>query len=151
MKKPTIIFDLDGTLANIDKRRTKATKADGKINWKIFFAPENIELDEPIEAVIKTFQALKQTGFRVGIFSGRDVISKKETELWLSKYGVEFDFLRMRPHGDFTPDDKLKKFWLDVEISAGNEIMCVYDDRDKVVKMWRENGVACFQVAPGDF
>jgi phosphoglycolate phosphatase-like HAD superfamily hydrolase len=151
MKQLTVIFDLDGTLANIDKRRTKATKADGKINWKIFFAPENIELDEPIDAVIKTFQALKQSGFRVGIFSGRDAISKKETEAWLAGHGIEFDFLRMRPQGDFTPDDKLKKTWLDGELYDGYEVMCVYDDRDKVVKMWRENGVACFQVAPGDF
>jgi len=25
------------------------------------------------------------------------------------------------------------------------------DDRDSVVKMWRDAGVACFQVASGDF
>jgi hypothetical protein len=31
------------------------------------------------------------------------------------------------------------------------EVLCVFDDRDKVVKMWRENGINCFQVAPGDF
>jgi hypothetical protein len=30
-------------------------------------------------------------------------------------------------------------------------LMCVFDDRDKVVKMWRDEGVACFQVAPGEF
>jgi hypothetical protein len=29
--------------------------------------------------------------------------------------------------------------------------MCTFDDRDKVVKMWRDNGIICFQVAPGDF
>ena len=26
-----------------------------------------------------------------------------------------------------------------------------FDDRDRVVAMWREEGVPCFQVAPGDF
>jgi hypothetical protein len=36
-------------------------------------------------------------------------------------------------------------------ISQGKEIMCVFDDRDKVVKMWRENGISCFQVNYGDF
>ena len=32
-----------------------------------------------------------------------------------------------------------------------NRILCVFDDRTKVVNMWRENGLSCFQVAPGDF
>jgi len=27
----------------------------------------------------------------------------------------------------------------------------VFDDRDRVVKMWRENGIRCFQVAEGNF
>jgi phosphoglycolate phosphatase-like HAD superfamily hydrolase len=151
MKTLTVIFDLDGTLALIDKRRALAAKPDGKINWKTFFAPENIQLDEPNIPVIKTFQAMKAAGFRVGIFSGRDSISRKETESWLAGMGISPDFFRMRPQGTFTPDDVLKKEWLDQEIEDGHEIMCVFDDRDKVVRMWRDNGIACFQVNWGDF
>ena len=151
MKTLTVIFDLDGTLALIDKRRALAAKPDGKINWKTFFAPENIQLDEPNIPVIKTFQAMKAAGFRVGIFSGRDSISRKETESWLAGMGISPDFFPMRPQGTFTPDDVLKKEWLDQEIEDGHEIMCVFDDRDKVVRMWRDNGIACFQVNWGDF
>jgi phosphoglycolate phosphatase-like HAD superfamily hydrolase len=151
MKTLSVIFDLDGTLALIDKRRSKAAKENGKINWKVFFSPENIQLDEPNIAVIKTFQAMKQAGFEVGIFSGRDSISRKETEVWLKENGIQFDFFKMRPQGSHTPDDVLKKMWLDEMISDGKEILCVFDDRDKVVKMWRENGISCFQVAPGNF
>jgi phosphoglycolate phosphatase-like HAD superfamily hydrolase len=151
MKTLTVIFDLDGTLALIDKRRAMAAKPDGKINWKVFFAPENIQLDEPNVPVIKTFQAMKAAGFRVGIFSGRDSISRKETEAWLAGNGIDPDFFKMRPQGTFTPDDVLKKDWLDQEIAAGHEILCIFDDRDKVVKMWRDNGLSCFQVNPGDF
>ena len=151
MKQLTVIFDLDGTLALIDKRRALAAKANGKINWKTFFAPENIALDEPNIPVIKSFRAMKAAGFRVGIFSGRDSISRTETETWLAENGIQPDFLFMRMQGSFTPDDVLKKEWLDQEMAAGHEIMCVFDDRDKVVKMWRENGISCFQVAPGNF
>ena len=151
MKQLTVIFDLDGTLALIDKRRALAAKPDGKINWKTFFAPENISLDEPNDPVIKTFQAMKASGFRVGIFSGRDSISRKETEAWLAQHGIDPDFLLMRAKGSFTPDDVLKKQWLDQETAAGHQIMCVFDDRDKVVKMWRDNDISCFQVAPGNF
>jgi phosphoglycolate phosphatase-like HAD superfamily hydrolase len=147
----TVIFDLDGTLAIIDKRRAKAALPNGKMNWTEFFAPENIQLDEPNLPVIESFKAMQAAGFTVGIFSGRDDISRQETMDWLDKHGIDPMFLRMRKHGSFVPDDKLKKIWLDELVENGNEIMCTFDDRDKVVKMWRENGVACFQVAPGDF
>jgi len=147
----TVIFDLDGTLALIEKRRKLADKGNGKMNWKVFFAPENIQLDEPNIPVIKTFQAMKLAGFRVGIFSGRDAISKTETEIWLKKWGVDYDFLRMRPQRDYTPDDVLKEAWLDELLNDGGEILCVFDDRDKVVKMWRDKGISCFQVNYGQF
>lgn len=147
----TVIFDLDGTLALIDERRAKATKPDGKINWGIFFAPENIQLDKPNWPVIESFKALQEAGFIVGIFSGRDDISKLETKEWLDQYGIKPDFLRMRRNGSFTPDDKLKKLWLDDIIKDGHDVMCVFDDRDKVVKMWRDNGITCMQVNYGDF
>jgi hypothetical protein len=29
--------------------------------------------------------------------------------------------------------------------------MCVFDDKTKAVKMWRDLGLTCFQVAQGDF
>ena len=151
MKTLTVIFDLDGTLALIDKRRAKALKVNGKLNWGEFFKPENIQLDEPNIPVIKTFQALKQAGFEVGILSGRDAISRKETEDWLHENGIWPDFLKMRPQGSHTPDDVLKKVWLDELQAEGKSVMCVFDDRDKVVKMWRDNGINCFQVNYGDF
>lgn len=147
----TVIFDLDGTLALIDKRRALADKGNGKINWKVFFDPKNIQLDKPNPPVIKTFQTMRSAGFNMGIISGRDAISRKETEKWLKKHGIYPDFFYMRPQGTFTPDDVLKKQWLDELNENGHEIMCVYDDRDKVVRMWRDNGITCFQVAPGDF
>ena len=36
MNKKTVIFDLDGTLANIDARRNLATKPNGKLDWDVF-------------------------------------------------------------------------------------------------------------------
>ncbi len=32
-----------------------------------------------------------------------------------------------------------------------DEVFLVVDDRDKVVKMWRDLGLNTFQVAPGEF
>jgi hydroxymethylpyrimidine pyrophosphatase-like HAD family hydrolase len=149
-----VIFDLDGTLALIDKRRELSAKPNGKINWKTFFAPENIKLDEPNIPVITQFQLLKNAGFTMVIFSGRDSISIDETEKWLDTNGVDYDLIRMRPRGTHTPDNELKQTWLnelDVDGLTKQDVSCVFDDRDKVVNMWRDNGLTCFQVAEGNF
>lgn len=50
------------------------------------------------------------------------------------------------------PDEKLKRLWLNEMSQADrSRLTAVFDDRDKVVAMWREAGVPCFQVAPGEF
>lgn len=151
MENKTVIFDLDGTLAIIDKRRELSIKPNGKMNWKTFFEPDNIQLDEPNVPVIEMAKMLKKQGHSVVIFSGRDSISRAETIEWLNKFKVPFDVLKMRPQGSHTPDDVLKQNWLDKLFPNNSDILCIFDDRDKVVKMWRENGISCFQVAPGNF
>jgi acid phosphatase class B len=152
--KDLVIFDLDGTLANIDARRKLSTKDNGKMDWDKFFDPVNIDLDLPNDPVIKMAQLLNDSGHTIIIFSGRSKATKDATRNWLEKNNVPFDVLKMRPTGHpwaFMPDDKLKQGWLDDLIQDHNRILCVFDDRDKVVKMWRDNGLTCFQVADGDF
>lgn len=153
MKK--VIFDLDGTLALIDKRRAISQNPDtGKMDWDTFFDPANIDLDQPNDPVIQMAQTLKAAGNRIVILSGRSKATKDATRNWLNRFNVPFDVLKMRPTSSnfkFMPDDKLKQMWLDDLFSDKNDIVCVFDDRQKVVDMWRSNGLACFQVAPGDF
>ena len=148
-----VIFDLDGTLALIDARRTLATKS-GKMDWDVFFDPKNIDLDLPNHAVIAMAQTLKAAGHRIIILSGRSKATKDATNTWLKKFNVPCDILKMRPTSKdfmFMPDDKLKQRWLDQLFTDKNDIICVFDDRQNVVDMWRDNGLTCMQVAPGDF
>ena len=74
-----VIFDLDGTLALIDKRRAISTKDNGKMDWDTFFDPKNIDLDQPNTPVIKMAQMLKSQGFMIVIFSGRSKATKDAT------------------------------------------------------------------------
>jgi len=156
IKDKWVIFDLDGTLADIETRRKMATKANGKMDWDVFFADKLVELDEPNQPVIDTCIALAKK-YNVAIFSGRSEATKPTTIKWLKKHGVSFDILKMRPTNHpwkFMPDDKLKQHWLDdlfPKDSKRLDIVCVFDDRDKVVDMWRKNGLTCMQVAPGNF
>ena len=152
MKK--VIFDLDGTLALIDARRKVSTKSDGKIDWDIFFDPANIDMDQPNVPVIQMAKTLKDAGNMIVILSGRSKATKDATKAWLNRFGVPFDVLKMRPTSRdfmFMPDDQLKKQWLDQLFTDKSDILCVFDDRQKVVDMWRANGLTCMQVAPGNF
>jgi len=155
-KKDIVIFDLDGTLADIDVRRTLADKGNGKLDWDVFYDPKNIALDKPNWPVIAMAKMLYKQGKKIVIFSGRSKATKDVTKDWLKKYDIPYLVLKMRPTGDkwnFMPDNDLKQYWLD-QIFPGDQkdkILAIYDDRNKVVDMWRSNGLACFQVAPGDF
>ena len=150
--KNTIIFDLDGTLALVDKRREVSKLPDGKMNWDEWSNPSNIKLDEPNEPVIKMAQLFAEDGFNIVIFSGRSDRTKYSTRSWLSQNKVPFNKLVMRPHEtkNFVPDDILKKDMLDEYVDI-DDVFLVVDDRDKVVKMWRSLGLPVFQVAYGDF
>jgi len=136
MQKDTVIFDLDGTLALIDARRALSAKPNGKINWGIFFDPSNITLDSPNDPVITMAKLLKSAGYRIVIFSGRSNATQDATQNWLVQYGVEYDQLVMRPATDYTPDNDLKQAWLNQHFPGDQKdrILCVYDDRDQVVK-----------------
>lgn len=159
---PLYIFDLDGTLALIEHRRhfVEGPQKD----WRAFFAA--CVDDKPNAPVIRTLQALRKAGAECWIWSGRSDEVRQQTVEWLCKHGcfghpvttlpwwpfAAPERFRMRPAGDYTPDDELKRRWLDeMEPPEFSRLVAVFDDRDKVVAMWRSLGVPCFQVAPGEF
>ncbi|UTU07858.1 3'-phosphate, 5'-polynucleotide kinase [Caulobacter phage C1] len=142
------IFDFDGTLAQIDHRRHLVE--DGRRDWNAFF--EACDQDAPIQEVIDILNILAKAGHRVEIWSGRSAAVEQKSRDWLARKGVDpIHLKRMRPIDDFQPDDKLKLSWLNEERSLGHTPDVIFDDRQKVVDMWRANDVPCFQVNPGDF
>ena len=143
-----VIFDLDGTLALIQHRR-HFVEGDKK-DWPAFFAA--CEDDEPNIPVIETYNALRDQGHTMWIYSGRSDEVQNDTVSWLYEHDIEFSRLRMREAGDHQPDEKLKMSWLKKDFPVGyRNILCVFEDRNRMVKMWRGEGISCFQVAPGDF
>ena len=153
MNKNIVIFDLDGTLALIDKRREFCMKPNGKINWNEFHNPDNIKLDVPNDPVIATARMFAENDFEIHIFSGRSDVTEKTTRSWLAHNRIPFHSLVMRPHKTrgFVPDEVLKKEFLDNAPFDIDNVFLVVDDRQKVVDMWRDLGLTVFQVAPGDF
>lgn len=145
--KDTIIFDLDGTLALIDHRRHFVECPRDQQNWDAFY--EACDKDEPNQDLVQHLMYIYGLWQNIVIFSGRSMAVHAKTVEWLDKHSIYYDMLRMRPEGDFTPDDQLKKQW--AEEWGIDRIALVFDDRDKVVKMWRSLGITCCQVAEGSF
>lgn len=146
-----VISDLDGTIALIEHRRHYVEEKNK--DWDMFF--KACINDEPNKPVIEILNILSLEGYVVIIVSGRSVDVREKTEDWLKENKVLYDYLYMRPANDYTPDDILKRKMLEnikKELDfKDNDILCIFDDREKVVNMWRESGYPCFQVAEGKF
>lgn len=147
------------TYSDVDQEGSKCNDCDGsgkfKPNWSAFY--EACDKDQPNWPVISTLLQLYSVGCDVRIWSGRDDSVKPKTLMWLHlatrlSLNVLKEMLVMRPNGDYTPDHQLKRKWLNLlQPQERRRLVGVFDDRQKVVDMWRDAGVACFQVAPGDF
>lgn len=147
-----IVFDLDGTLCDIEHRRHLVTKP--RADWEAFY--KACLLDSPKHAMLDLLHMVALgAGREVQIWSGRSELVREETLAWFNKFApwvVKVKIpIRMRPLKDTTPDDVLKERWLDEELARGIVITAAVDDRNKVVAMWRRRGIVCLQCALGDF
>lgn len=151
--KPLYIFDLDGTLAHID-HRLHHIQGETR-DWRQFYSA--CDKDLPNETIIATMDLLRHAGVDVWIFTGRSAEVRDMTVKWLVKHTSyeesELNLgLVMRESGDCRADHTLKKSWYDGMLNIDRErLVAVFEDRLRVVEMWRNLGVTCFAVAGGNF
>lgn len=148
MKKKTIIFDIDGTLADIRHRRPFLEQEIP--DWKAF--NNKMGDDTPNTPVIALYKTLWHSGeYDIILTSGRAERDRKITEQWLIWNDIPFNRLEMRKDKDNRADYTIKQEILDMFIKEGKEILFAVDDRQQVVDMWRRNGITCLQCDVGDF
>lgn len=99
---------------------------------------------------------MEQACHRKIIFcSGRDEEFRPETEEWIGRHFLPKPgggwTLFMRPQGDRRNDAVVKLELFDKYIRDNYNVQRVYDDRDRVIKMWRSLGLTVLQVNYGDF
>jgi hypothetical protein len=144
-----IVFDLDGTLA-LDAHRVHYLQGDVKY-WDEYF---NACLhDEPNRPIVQTLKLFARAGEEVAIWTGRSAKVQDLTLQWLDENNIRdlLTELRMRDTDDRTHDDELKRQWLYASRSLGRDVTLVFEDRQRVVDMWRSEGIVCCQVSPGNF
>lgn len=131
------IFDVDGTLA--------------KMNGRSPYDYSAVMSDVANTSVQKVFKVLEETGdYVMVVVTARDGSCAASTREWLALNGIRWDEFHIRPEGNRESDAVVKRRILE-DVSTRYNVVGVFDDRDRVVDMWREAGLTCFQVDYGAF
>lgn len=136
------LVDIDGTIADMT--------ACGRGPYDF----DRVDEDDPVEHVIELVHMLRREGYKIIIMSGREEWCREKTEMWLDVYLGEgtYEGPYMRASGDRRGDDIVKSELFEEHVRGKYYIRGVLDDRNRVVKMWREQkGLFVAHVADGPF
>lgn len=137
-KENAVITDMDGTVRLMNGRSPYDAMKAGQ--------------DMPNASVILNIEAVvKYHNWKFIVLSGATDDSFDIVYDFWCDLGLEPDLILMREVGDQSNDAILKKGFYHDFIEPVYNVMNIWDDRNQVVKMWRELGLHCFQVADGDF
>lgn len=142
---PAFVFDIDGTLSLLNGRDP--------------FDYSKISEDLPNNHVILIFLAIQSHNSRcmvhneieMIIVTGRPETCIEDTKKWLMRNWIHNNILYMRKEWDNRPDTEVKKEIYEQCIKDKYEVLGVFEDRQRLVDMYRGLGLTVFQVAPGQF
>ncbi len=145
-----IIIDIDGTVAQ-------------KCHSRDIHDLTQVGFDYPIWPTITVIENM-MTEYMPIFVSGRKEVARKATEQWLLHYvsfpkydygnGAPGTLLFMRQNDDNRCDTIIKREIYEKEIKGQFDVFCVFDDRKKVIDMWRSLGLFvfnCSQLEDNDF
>lgn len=145
MAEEIVIFDIDGTLADVSERIHHVRQKPK--NWNAFF--QGMAQDKAIHSMVRLCNVLYSSGMKIILCSGRSEEHRPETVQWMAEKGVNYHELILRRDGDRRSDTVVKREMLaDIDKS---QVLFVVEDRSRVVEMWRSEGLVCLQCAPGEF
>lgn len=136
IKPDAIIVDVDGTIA---LRRNR-----GPYEW------HKVGNDAPNKPIVRLVGTLYEMGYALLIVTCRDGRFESLTTQWLYDYQIPFDRCYSKP-ADSDDTDVVVKARIYEDIKEEFNVQYVFDDRQEVVEMWRNNGLTCLQVADGYF
>lgn len=142
-----VLCDIDGTLANLEHRLHHVREKPK--NWPAFF--REIPNDSVIWPVYTVIEALRASKYSIILVSGRGEEERVATENWLKHHQLGYDELLMRAAKDYRADEIVKREIFERRFSAGERkyVLGIFDDRPKVIRMWKEIGVMVFNVGDG--
>lgn len=126
------IFDIDATLAHADGR--------GPYDWS------SVGSDRCDESVSDVARALGHMGYEIIIITGRDEVCYDDTYQWLRKHYIPCTLLLMCPMNDNRGAAEVKLDLFKKHVANFYWVKGAFDDRQRIVDMWRSISLKCFQV-----
>jgi hypothetical protein len=138
-----VVFDLDGTLINIESVAHFAADKD----WEAF---ADATLDCPSYPDMVKFALICQRQMDIIVCTAKPERLRSRVVNWLSINGILPDALLMRPHHDYRSSPELKLALVSEYLGENwkDQILFAVEDRDKMTDAWRAAGVSCLQCAP---
>lgn len=149
-----IIVDIDGTISKVSPKRLAYLQQENP-DWDKFY--EECFDDEPITKIIDIVKNIWYYHSKVEIIfcTGRRESVRIKTVLWLQNNfetrHMKCSRLLMRKDGDLRHDIEVKPELLKESGIDLKDVLCVFEDRNSMVKKWRELGLTVLQTAEGDF
>lgn len=148
--KTAVIFDMDGTLADVSSIRHHLTKYDNTKRRVIKhfnkFHAESVNVPAH-DHVVNAAQMAHMLGHEVLVVTARKHMWRNHTAWWLAMHEVPSDMLMMRGDEDNRKDYEVKKDMLDTLRNA-YDIIHAWDDNPSIIKLWQENNIPT-TVVPG--
>lgn len=139
-KRPAIICDLDGTLSIFEYTNG--------IQLRDCYDASTSNSDIISVPVASALKGFFYTGYEIIFVSGREDIYRKSTEEFLKRvceeYEIEYNYLHMRKAKDYRKDFIIKQEIYEKKIKENFNVLAVFDDREQVIKMWKELGLFVF-------
>lgn len=130
-----IICDIDGTIADYDE----AGSGEPDLNY-------------PIANILKVYGLQDKYDVALIFLTARCEKYRDKTVEWLKKHGLSrYEALLMKPNDDVRPDHVVKQAIYDKYIRKHYDVLFALEDRDTVVRMWRNLDITCLQVDYGDY
>jgi phosphoglycolate phosphatase-like HAD superfamily hydrolase len=139
MNKPTaIIFDMDGTLANVSGIRHHVIGDPKRKNFDAFHAA-SVDCP-PNHAVVNHAMVAHLLGHAIIIVTARRAMWRDHTAWWLALHGVPSDAMFMRGNKDHRPDRLVKEDILEAILHTWDVVHAV-DDNPNVIALWQAHGI----------
>lgn len=151
MREPTIIFDIDGTVANVSKR---VKHLQGEVrDWEKFYEGfKDDEVIRPIADLLRAVDHSYQPFLQLVCVTARPERTWTDTVRWLNeKAGFEPYKIFMRDDADDRPEAEVKRDLVEFLRREGYPIVLAFANRDEIVRMYRDMGIPCCQVSEGAY
>ena len=141
---PAVVFDMDGVLSDATRRQYLLERP--RRDWDAFF--EACGDDELVDEIGRLLEVIDDD-LQIVLLTARPVRVRPQTLAWLDRYGLRWDLLIMRYHGDYSASRSFKRESARDLWGYGFDLRLAFEDDRRNVEMFHAEGVPCVYIHSG--